>query len=48
MGRSESHRYLFFVKIYQKCSKFPIASDFMAISGSVDNTTSLVDGLYVP
>ena len=39
---------LIFVKIDQKCSKFPLASDFMAISGSVDSTTSLVDGLYVP
>ena len=39
---------LIFVKIYQKCSKFPLSSDFMAISGSVDSTTSLADGLYVP
>ena len=39
---------LIFEKIFQKCSKFPLASDFMAISGSVENTTSLVDGFYVP
>ena len=38
-----------FCEKYQKCSKFPLASDFMAISGSVDSTTlSLVDGFYVP
>ena len=37
-----------FLKIAQKCSKFPLANDFMAISGSVDSTTSLVDGFYVP
>ena len=39
---------LVFVKLNQKCSKFPLASDFKAISGSVDSTTSLVDGFYVP
>ena len=39
---------LIFVKIDQKCSKFPLASDFMAISGSVDSTTNLANGLYVP
>ena len=37
-----------FVKIDQKCSKFPLASDYIAISGSVDSTTSLVDSFYVP
>ena len=47
MGRWESCKYLFFVKIDQKCSKFPLASDFMAISGSVDSTTSLVYGFSV-
>ena len=36
------------VEIDQKCSKFPLASDFMAISGSVDSTTSLVYGFYIP
>ena len=38
---------LIFVKTDQKCSKLPLASDFMAMSGSVDSTTSLVDGFYV-
>ena len=33
-----------FVKIYQKSSKFPLACDFMAISGFVDSTTSLANG----
>ena len=47
MGRWESYKYLFFVKIDQKCSKFPLASDFVAISGSVDSTTSLVYSFYV-
>ena len=47
MGRWESYRYFFFMKIDQKCSKFPLTSDFMAISGSVDSTLSLVYGLYV-
>ena len=36
IGRWESHKYLFFVKIHQKGSKFTLVSDFMAISVSVD------------
>ena len=36
---------LIFVKIDQKYSNLPLASDFMAISGSVDSTKSLVDSL---
>ena len=39
---------LIFVKIYQKCSKFPLASDFTAVSGSVDSTTSLANDFFVP
>ena len=39
---------LIFVKLDQKCVKFPLASDFMAISGSVDSTACIVDGFYVP
>ena len=39
---------LIFVKIDQRCSKIPLASDFIAISGFVGSTTSLVDGFYVP
>ena len=38
----------FCVKINQKSSKIPIACDFTAISGSVDSTTSLANGFYVP
>ena len=38
----------YFVKIDHKCSKFPLTSDYIAISGSVDSTTSLVDSFYVP
>ena len=34
----------YFCENIQKCLKFPLATDFMAISGS----TSLVDGFYVP
>ena len=48
MCRWESYKYLFLKKIDQKCSKFPLASDFMAISGSVDSTKSLVYGFYIP
>ena len=44
----EELKVLTFVKIYQKCLKFRLASDFMAISGSVDGTTSIVDGFFVP
>ena len=39
---------LIFAKIDQKCLKIPLASDFIATPGSVDNTTSLVYGFYVP
>ena len=34
-----------FVKMDQKCSKFHLASDFTVISGSVDSTKSLANGL---
>ena len=34
---------LIFVKIDQKCLKFHLASDCMAILGSVDSNTSLAD-----
>ena len=39
---------LIFVKIDQKCLKFPLASDFMAISASMDSTTCIVYGFFVP
>ena len=50
MGRWElgELQVLIFCEVDQKCSKFPLASDYMAISGPVDSTTSLVYGFYVP
>ena len=47
-GQMGEPQVLIFVKIDQKFFKFPFASDFIAISGSVDNTASLLDGFYVP
>ena len=45
MGETQA---LIFVKIDQKSSLFPLACDFTAISGYLDNTTSLANGFYVP
>ena len=38
----------YIVEIDPKSSKFPLASDFIAILMSMDSTTSLVYGFYVP
>ena len=47
-GKMGELQVLIFVKIDQKCSKFPLTSDYIAISGSVDSTPSLVYSFYVP